>query len=101
MTTKKEENWKEILARMEAKTDFLMEEVDRINQTINPPTWKKLVRWIWRHWLMIALLLLVGFIALNAWEAFQELNARISAIAEIPSNAKDSLWDTVEKVKFW
>jgi hypothetical protein len=91
----------DVHTRLEEKVNFLIGQVDRLNQTINPPVWKKVVRWIWRHWLTIAMLIVVGFIAWNAWEAFQALTEKVDAIAEIPSHAKESLWDAFEKVKFW
>jgi len=82
MTTKKEENWKDILARMEAKTDFLILQVDRLNRTINPPLWKKTLRWVWRNWFTLAVLIAVGVIAWNAWEAIQTLNEKITEIVK-------------------
>ncbi len=97
----KEEKKLTDIERLEKKVDFLIHQVDRLNQTINPPVWKKILRWVWRHWFTLAMLLLVGFIAWNAWDAFQELQNKVSAIAELPTHAKESLWDAVEKVKFW
>jgi|GEM_PF-1353581 hypothetical protein len=112
MTTKKDANEIDVPARLEEKVDFLIQQVDRLNQTINPPLWKKLLRWVWRHWFTIAILLVVGFVAWNAWEALQALNAKIAeiqampaqAINEIqslPGRATESLWETVDRVKFW
>jgi hypothetical protein len=100
------------ITRLEKKVDFLILQVDRLNKTINPPIWKKAVRWIWRHWFTITILLVIGFIAWNAWEEFQILNAKIEEIQAMPSRAigeiqslpgraTESLWDAVEKVKFW
>ncbi len=106
------EDWRDILGRLEKKIDFLILQVDRLNHTINPPIWKKVLKWVWRNWLTIAMLLVVGFIAWNAWEAFQTLTEKIAEIQAIPSRAlgeiqslpiraTETLWDAVERVRFW
>ena len=108
----KKPNEIDVHARLEEKVNFLIGQVDRLNQTINPPAWKKLVRWIVQHWFTIAMLVVVGFIAWNAWEAFLSLSAKIAEIQAMPSQAigeikslpgraTESLWNTVDRVKFW
>jgi len=95
------ENSKSTISRLEKKIDFLILQVDRLNQTINPPVWKKVLKWVWRNWLTIAGFIAVGIISWNAWEAFQALTEKVDAIANIPSQAKETLWDAAEKLKFW
>ncbi len=104
MTIKKpvtEENWRDVLRRQEEKIDFLIRQVDRLNRTINPPVWKKIVHWVWRHWFTLVMLCIIGFIAWEAREAFLSLQEKIEEISNIPTHAKESLWDAFERVKFW
>ena len=98
---KTEENWRDVLAQMEEKIDFLILQVDRLNRTINPPIWKQAMKWGWRNLFPIVAFIILGIFLWNLWESFEILSAKIEAILELPSQAKDSLWDAAERLKFW
>ena len=91
-------NIQETLARIDKK-------IDAINKTINPPFWKKLLRFIWRNLFSIIILIVVVILGVKIWEFLQDLQAQIEAIKSMPANAVDTATDSVKGVidliKFW
>ena len=81
------------------------EKVNKLNRTLNPPFWKKLLRWIGRNFFTIVLLLIVIFLAYKGWEMYQNVLTSIEEIKNMPANAidsgKDVLEDVVDTLRFW
>ena len=88
----------ETLARLEKK-------IDKINRTINPPFWIKLLRWVGRNLFTIMLIVVIIVLSYKAWDMYQDLLFRIEEIKNIPSNTidsgKDAVQNVVEQLKFW
>ncbi len=88
----------ETLARLEKK-------IDKINRTVNPPFWVKLLRWIARNFFTIVLIIIIIILGYKAWDMYQDLLLRIDEIKNMPANAvdtgKDAIQNVVEKIKFW
>jgi hypothetical protein len=86
------------LARLEGK-------INKIDRTINPPFWGKLLHWIERNFFTIVLLIVVIFIAYKGWEMYQNVLSSIEEIKSMPANAIDSgknaIQNVVDKLKFW
>lgn len=91
-------NIQETLARMEKK-------IHAIDKTINPPFWKKLLRFIWRNLFSIIILIILIVFGYKVWEFLQHLQVQIDAIKSMPTNAVDTAADSVKSVidfiKFW
>jgi len=83
----------------------LEEKIDKIERTINPPFWLKLLRWIGRNFFTIVLIIIVIVLSYKAWDMYQDLLFRIEEIKNIPAQAvdtgKDAIQNVIEKVKFW
>ena len=86
------------LARIEEK-------IQKIDRTIHPPFWLKLLRWIGRNFFTIVLLVVVIILAYKGWEMYQDILFRIDDIKNMPANAveagKDSVETLMDKIKFW
>lgn len=86
------------LARIEEK-------LNKINKTLHPPFWKKLLRWIGRNFFTIILLIVVIVLAYKTWDMYQDVLMRIEEIKNMPANAvetgKESMENLMDKIKFW
>ena len=91
-------NLRDTLARLEEK-------IEKINCTVNPPFWIKLLRYIWRNLFTIILIIILVIISYKAYDAYLDLINRIEEVKSIPANVIDSGKDSVEtlidKIKFW
>ncbi len=91
-------NIQESLARLEQK-------IDRINRTINPPFWVKLLRWIGRNFFTIVVLIVVIILSFKAWELYQDIIIRIEEIKTVPATVLDTgkttIQNVIDTVKFW
>ena len=89
---------RDTLSRLEAK-------IDKIDRTVNPPFWVKLLHFIGRNFFTIVLLIVVIILASRGWEMYQDLLFRIEEIKNMPSEAlesgKDSVETLIDKIKFW
>jgi hypothetical protein len=81
------------------------EKINKIDRTINPPFWKKLLRWIGRNFFTLVLLIIVLFLAYKGWEMYQNVLTSIEEVKSMPANAidsgKDMLENVVNTLKFW
>lgn len=83
----------------------IKEKLNKIDKTLHPPFWLKLLRWIGRNFFTIILLITVIILAYKAWDMYQDLLVRIEEAKNMPTNAvetgKDTIQNVIEKVKFW
>lgn len=85
--------------------DRIEKKVDRIDRTLNPPFWKKLLRWIGRNFFTIVLLIIVIFFAYKGWAMYQNVLSSIEEVKSIPTTAidsgKDTIQNIVDTIRFW
>jgi tetrahydromethanopterin S-methyltransferase subunit G len=90
---------------IQSRLSRIEEKVNKIDRTINPPFWLKLLRWIGRNFFTLVLLIIVLFLAYKGWEMYQNVLSSIDEIKSMPANAidsgKDVLEDVVDKLRFW
>jgi hypothetical protein len=83
----------------------LEEKINKIDRTINPPFWVKLLHWIGRNFFTLVLLIIVIFLAYKGWEMYQNVLSSIEEIKNMPANVintgKDSVENLIDKIKFW
>ncbi len=86
------------LSRIEQK-------IDKIERTLHPPFWKKLLLFLWRNLFSIIILVVIIILGIKVWEFLQALQAQIDALKSMPGNAVDATTDSVKEVidwiKFW
>lgn len=85
----------------EEKLDLILEKLERIDRTINPPFWQVALKWIVNHFLTLLILVFVAVIVWKVWgivldiiEVTDNLQAQFGLL-------KDSTTQAVEKLKFW
>lgn len=90
---------------IKSRLSRIEETLNKIDKTLHPPFWLKLLRWIGRNFFTIVLLVLIIFLAYKAWDMYQDVLMRIEEVKNMPANAveagKDSIQNVIEKVKFW
>ena len=101
------ENWREILSRLETKIDKLETQVEAINHRVNPPWWKKFAGFLANNFFPILTLVSLILIAWKAWEFYSDLSGQIEAVKEsansiknLPSSAGNSIKDIIKGLGF-
>jgi hypothetical protein len=100
------------IVALEAKIDALTKMIQKIDRTVNPPWWKKILLFIYHNFFTIVLLVALGYIAWKAWGIYldvmtqvTEVKLQIEELKQIPANMQDSLQivieNTLQKIKFW
>jgi hypothetical protein len=88
----------------EEKIDFLIEKVQRIDRTVNPPLWKVIGKWCLLH---IPLLIGLGLVAYMIWIMRDEIRAMIVLAQQVETQYSEmktlygEIQQTVESLKFW
>ena len=92
-------------ADIQSRLSRIEETLNKIDKTLHPPFWKKLLRWIGRNFFTLVLLIIVLFLAYKGWEMYQNVLSSIDEIKSMPANAidsgKDVLEDVVDTLRFW
>lgn len=97
------------------KIDYLLEKIERIDATINPPLWKKFLGWCISHWLIVLVLGGLLYSTLQMWDEIQTLIAFVHKVNDSVENVQQGFTDvkgqvnnitetlgkTVEGFKFW
>ena len=101
------ENWREILTRMEEKIDNLESKIKRIDYRVNPPWWKDFAKFIANNFFTILTLVSLILIAWKVWEFSLEISSQIAAAKEsansiknLPFRAGDSIKDVIKGLGF-
>ncbi|NJP03997.1 hypothetical protein HC823_01925 [Candidatus Gracilibacteria bacterium] len=100
------------IATLEAKIDELTKVVKKINRTVNPPWWQKILLFIYHNFFTILLLVALGYISWKAWNIYldilqqvAEVKAQIAELKQIPGNIQTSLQtmfeNALQQIKFW
>ncbi len=104
---KQNENWREILARMEQKIDRLEDKIEKINHRVNPPWWKNFAGFLANNFFTILTLVSLILIAWKAWGFYMEISHDIEAVKEsanslknLPSSAGNSIKDMIKGFGF-
>ncbi len=83
----------------------LEEKIDKIDRTLHPPFWVKLLHWIGRNFFTIILIIVIIMLSFKVWNMYQDLLLRIEEIKNIPSNTidsgKDAVQNVIEQLKLW
>ncbi len=99
------EDWRDVLSRIEEKIDQLEKKTRRIDRTVNPPWWKNLLKFIFNNFFTILTLIFLLLMAWKAWEFYQMLSGQFQVlnghldevrnvsetIKDIPQNAGNSI----------
>ena len=83
------------------KIDYLLQKVEQIDRTVNPPFWKTLLRWIWNHLLTLVILGIIAYLVWEIWGIVQDLILQVDAVQSQFSDIKTSITDTIAPLKFW
>lgn len=88
----------------EEKIDFLIEKVQKIERTVNPPLWKVLGKWALAH---IPLLIAIGLLGYAIWVLRDEIQTMMVISERVQTEYTEikSLYgeikETVQSLKFW
>jgi archaellum component FlaC len=101
------ENWREILSRMEQKIDKLETQVENINHRVNPPWWKNFAGFLVNNFFTILTFVSLILIAWKAWEFYLDISNQLESVKEsansiknLPSSAGDSIKNAIKGLGF-
>lgn len=107
MDSEKNENWREILSRLETKIDNLESQIQQINKEVNPPWWKNFAGFLMNNFFTILTLVSLILISWKAWEFYMEISSQLEAVKEsansiknLPSSAGDSIKNVIKGFGF-
>lgn len=80
------------------KLDLILKKVERLEKTINPPTWKKILHWILSNFVTLVILIFLAVVVWKTWGV-------VSDVLELTQSLNDGLTtfieDAWETLKFW
>ena len=85
----------------EDKLDLILEKLERIDQTINPPFWKVSLKWVVNHFLTLLILVFVAIIVWKVWGIVLDIIEVTDNLQAQFGSFKDSTSQAVERMKFW
>jgi len=101
------ENWRDILSRLESKIDKLETQLEQINKSVNPPWWKNFAVFLMNNFFTILTLVSLILIAWKAWEFYIDISSQLESVKEsansiknLPASAGDSIKDMIKGLGF-
>ena len=86
---------------LEEKIDYLIEKVDKINNTVNPPLWKMLLLWCWNHFFLLIGIGILGYFTWKIWEIVEHLMTQTQAVQDQFSVLQTQIKNMIDTFKFW
>ena len=83
------------------KIDYLITKIDKLDKAINPPWWKRGVKWSANHWIFVVGFVSMGWALWHMWDEIQMLIKFVQGINESMESVKSSvsgITDTTGKV---
>lgn len=90
--------------------EYVMQKLDRIDRTLNPPMWKSGLHWIFNHWVLITGLLALGYGLWQIWTVVQVsldfLQSLTDSMSRFGTNVTTPVKNLIEDVdldtfRFW
>lgn len=102
------ENWREILSRMEGKIDQLESDIQKLSRNISPSWWKKFAGFIIDNFFTILTFISLVLIAWKALEFYENIAEQLGkikdfpklldSVKDFPKTAGDSLLNSVKEL---
>jgi hypothetical protein len=86
---------------LEQKFDLILDRLEKIEHTINPPLWKKLLQWAYQHFFTLILLFGILWGLWQIWEIVQSITAVTDSFKGEIGNVKTGIREGLESLKFW
>lgn len=86
---------------LEEKIDYLIQKVEKIDNTINPPLWKTMLLWCWNHLFLLIGIIILGYFTWKIWGIVDHLMTQTQAVQDQFSILQTQVKDTIDTFKFW
>lgn len=101
-------NPNERLLILERKIDEIIEMNKKIHKRVDPPKWKKIIKFIFSHVLTFIALGILLYSTWQIWEIVQSVSTKVDSVKELFTQFSEVVmekWSTIsdqaEKLKFW
>lgn len=86
---------------LEEKVDYLLQKIDKIDHTINPPWWKTMLLWCWNHLFLIIGLTILAYFTWKIWGVVQDVMLQTQIVKDQISGFQEQIKTLLNSLKFW
>ncbi len=80
------------------KIEYLIQKVEAIDRTVNPPLWKQIIQWLLSNFWTLLFLFIISYFLWQVWEVVQAVQAQVDALNTRVSGIKESVSDSLKPV---
>ena len=89
------------MKNQQQQLDEILRRLEKIEEALNPPFWKRLSNWIGNHFFTLAALFIVGCFLWELWMVVAHLQNGFNTFQVNISHGLERLTTNLQDLKFW